>query len=51
VEPEETYTARQRLSKQVSAETDMQATIKESLGAMFSIRSVQSGYKGEFSWE
>jgi hypothetical protein len=49
VEPEETSTARQRFSKQVSAATDTQAIIKELLGMMFSIQSVQSGYKEEFS--
>jgi hypothetical protein len=45
VEPEETYIARQRLGKQVSAATGTQATIEELLGTMFSIRSVQGGYK------
>jgi hypothetical protein len=38
----------QRLGKQVSSATDMQATEKL-LGTMFPIRSVQSGYKEEFS--
>jgi hypothetical protein len=47
VETEVTSTARQQLGKQVSAATDTQATIDELLG-MFSIRSVQSGYKEEF---
>jgi hypothetical protein len=49
VEPEESSNSRQRLGKQVSATTDTQATIEESLGTMFSIRSVQSGYKEGFS--
>jgi hypothetical protein len=49
VEPEETYIAKQRFGKQFSAATDMQATIEELLGTMFSIRSVQSGYKEKFS--
>jgi hypothetical protein len=40
---------RQRLGKQVSAATDMQAAIEELLGMMSSIRSVQCGYKEEFS--
>jgi hypothetical protein len=51
VEPEETYNVRQRLSKQVSAATDMQATTEELLRTMFTIRSVPSGYKEEFCWE
>jgi hypothetical protein len=41
--------ARHRLGKQVSAATDTQAAIEELLGKMFSIRSVQSCYKKEFS--
>jgi hypothetical protein len=49
MEPEETDTARQQLGKQVSASTDTQATVEELLGTMFSIRSVQGGYKEEFS--
>jgi hypothetical protein len=49
VEPEEMSIARQRLGKRVSEATDMQATIEELLGMMFSIRSVQSGYKEEVS--
>jgi hypothetical protein len=49
LEPEETSIARQRLGKQVSLAVDMQATIKEMLGTMFSIQSMQSGYKEEFS--
>jgi hypothetical protein len=49
VEPEETSTARQQLGKQVSLATDMEATTEELLGMMFSIRPMQSGYKGEFS--
>jgi hypothetical protein len=48
VEPEETSTARQRLSKQVSAATDTQETTDELLGTVFSIRSVQTGYEEEF---
>jgi hypothetical protein len=35
----------QRRSKQVSAAIAMQATIEEFLGMMFSVQSVQSGYK------
>jgi hypothetical protein len=49
VEPEETPIAKKRLGKQVSAATDTQATIEELLGTMFSIGSVQSGYKEEFN--
>jgi hypothetical protein len=49
VEPEETSIAGQRLGKQVSAATDTQATIEQLLGIMFYIRSVQIGYKEEFS--
>jgi hypothetical protein len=49
VEPEETSIARQRLGKQVSAATDMQATIEKLLGMVFSIKSKQSGCKEEFS--
>jgi hypothetical protein len=45
VAPEETYIARQRLGKHVSAATDTQAKIEEFLGTMFSIWSLQSGYK------
>jgi hypothetical protein len=51
VEPEETHIARQRLDKQISAATDTKATIEELLGMMFSIGSVPSGYKEEFSRE
>jgi hypothetical protein len=36
---------RQRFGRQVSAATDTQATIRELLEKMFSIRSVQSNYK------
>jgi hypothetical protein len=43
VEPEKMSIARQGLGKQVSAATDAQATIKELLGTMFSVRSVHSG--------
>jgi hypothetical protein len=43
VEPEETSIARQRLDKEVSAATDTRVTIKELLGIIFSVRSVQSG--------
>jgi hypothetical protein len=49
VEPKETFIAGQRLGKQDSAATDTQATIEELLGTMFSVRSVQCGYKEEFS--
>jgi hypothetical protein len=49
LEPEEKTIARQRLGKQVSVAMDMQATIKEMLGTMFSIQSMQSGYKEEFN--
>jgi hypothetical protein len=45
-EPQETPIARQRLSKQVFAATDTQATIEEFLGTMLSVRSVQNGNKG-----
>jgi hypothetical protein len=48
VEPEETSIDRQRFGTQVSAATDMQE-VDELLGTVFSIRSVQSGYKEEFS--
>jgi hypothetical protein len=48
VETEETSIARQRLGKYVSAATDTQATTDELLG-MFPIRSMQNGYKEEFS--
>jgi hypothetical protein len=43
VEAEETSIPRQRLSK--SSAVDMQATINEVLGTLFSVRSVQSGNK------
>jgi hypothetical protein len=49
--PEETFIVRQRLGKQVSAATDTQAPMQDLLGTTFSIRSVQSSYKKEFSWE
>jgi hypothetical protein len=49
VEPEEKSMDRQRLSKEVSDERDTQATIKELLGTMLYIRSVQSGCKEDFS--
>jgi hypothetical protein len=49
MEPEETSVARQRLGKQVYAAKNTQATIEELLGMMFSLRSVQSSYKEEFS--
>jgi hypothetical protein len=51
VEPEKTSITRQRLGKQVPAATDTQATAEELLEMMFPIRSVQSGYKEELSWE
>jgi hypothetical protein len=38
-----------RFGKQISVETDTQATIVEVMGTMFSIRSSQSGYNEEFS--
>jgi hypothetical protein len=47
--PEETSIARQRLNKQVSVATDTQATTEEFLEIMFSVQSMQSGYKEEFS--
>jgi hypothetical protein len=47
--PEETSIARQRLSKQVSVAMDTQTTIEELLEIMFSIQSIQSCYKEEFS--
>jgi hypothetical protein len=49
VEPEGMSIARQRLCKQVSTATDMQATLEKLFGIMFSIPSMQSGYKEEFS--
>jgi hypothetical protein len=48
VEPEETSIARQRTGKEVSAATDTQKTTEE-LPGMFSIQSVQSGHKEDFS--
>jgi hypothetical protein len=51
VEPGETSIAKQRLGKQVSATTDTQAKLEELFGTKFSIPSVQSGYKEEFSRE
>jgi hypothetical protein len=45
VEPEETFIARKRLGKHVLAATNTQATMEVLLGAMFSTRSVKSGYK------
>jgi hypothetical protein len=47
VGPEDTSIASKRCGKEVSAATDTQATTEEFLGTMFSIRSVQSGYKEE----
>jgi hypothetical protein len=49
VEPEKKSIARQRLCKQMFAETDTQATIEELLRTVFSMRSVQNGYEEEFS--
>jgi hypothetical protein len=49
VDPAVTSIARQRLGKQVSVATDTQATTEELLETMFSIRSMQCGYKEEFS--
>jgi hypothetical protein len=49
VASEEASIARQRLGKQVPAATDTQAAIEEFLGKTFSLQSVQSGYKEEFS--
>jgi hypothetical protein len=49
VGPEETSIARQWIGKQVSAETDTQVTTEELLGTMFTIWSVQSGYKEELN--
>jgi hypothetical protein len=49
VEPEETAISMQRLGKQVSAAKYTQATIEEFWGNTCSTRSVQSGYKEEFS--
>jgi hypothetical protein len=49
MEPEETSITRQRLGKHVSAATETQATSEELLGTMFSVRSVQNGYKEDFS--
>jgi hypothetical protein len=45
MELEETSIARQRLGKEVSAATDTQGTIEELLGTIFSVWSMQSGYK------
>jgi hypothetical protein len=45
VEPMEMSVARQRLAKECFAATDMQATTKELMRTMFSIRSIWSGYK------
>jgi hypothetical protein len=45
VEPEETFIARQRLGKHVPVVTNKQTTIDVLLETMFSIRSVQRGYK------
>jgi hypothetical protein len=47
-ETQETSSSRQRLGKQISATTDTQEILDECLG-VFSIQSVQSGYKEEFS--
>jgi hypothetical protein len=49
VEPEDTSAARQQFGKQVSAATDTEAMREELLGTMFSMRSMQNGYKEEFS--
>jgi hypothetical protein len=64
VEPNETHIARQRLGKHILATTDKHATMEEPvskqrigkhttigvlLDTVFSIRSLQSGYKEEFS--
>jgi hypothetical protein len=43
---DETSTARQQLGTQVSTATNMQVTIEELLGMMFSVRSMLSGHKG-----
>jgi hypothetical protein len=51
VELEETYISRQRFDKQIPAATDMQSTIEEFWGTVFSTRSVQGGYKEEFGRE
>jgi hypothetical protein len=48
VQPQETPIARQRLDEEISAATDTLATIEELLGTLFSIRSLQHGYKEEF---
>jgi hypothetical protein len=45
VEPEEKFIARQRLGKNVPAATNTLAPIELLLETMFSIRSVQRGYK------
>jgi hypothetical protein len=49
VEPEEISISRQWLSKQVDVATDTLATVEELLGTLFSIWSMQSSYKEEFS--
>jgi hypothetical protein len=51
VESEETSIARQRLGNYVPMATNTQATIEELLGTTFSVLSLQSGHKLEFSLE
>jgi hypothetical protein len=48
MEPEEMYTVKKRLSKQVSSATDTEATIKKLLRTVFYVRSMQSCCKEEF---
>jgi hypothetical protein len=45
VEAEETSITRQRLGKHIPGATNMQLKIDVLLETMFSVRSVQSGYK------
>jgi hypothetical protein len=65
IEPEQTSIAMQRLGKHIPAAMNTHATIEEPvckqrtdkhtigllLETVFSVRSVQSGYEEEFSWE
>jgi hypothetical protein len=45
MQPEKTSIARKGLGKHISAAKNTQATIEELLRTMFSVPSVQSGYK------
>jgi hypothetical protein len=48
VEPEKTFTAGQRLGKQIFVATNTQAIIQELLGTMLYVLFMQSDYKEEF---